>query len=360
MYSGDCAVTMDKNEAKPLTLMEKFKERYRDQKVHVRQKRHSAYGMRLLMSVQAPTQLYMFHCYIIPFLCIEFDIWTQYYLKVIVSFLFVNGMANFVCVICYSTGIPKGRDRPNHPRGFKHRWSQDMPDQFVSLHSDINGTANGYGNGHANIDQNVEPGWNYCDKCQLNSPPRCHHCDTCGTCILKRDHHCYMVGTCIGFRNQRYFAVLAFYAVLCGAVAGYFQYRYIAEVYYPVSTSWKDFIPPVITYQWLFNTVENLPLYLVIMMWQMYLELLFGLFGFVYFTGQMSIIAQGKTLYEISKGIPVTCHNNINTNFRSVFGDFWALNFLFPMQIIFKQRDDGMSWVGTDLDGNSNNNAKLK
>ncbi|XP_069106180.1 palmitoyltransferase ZDHHC15-like isoform X1 [Argopecten irradians] len=335
---------------KPKTLMEKLRAHYNDRQADRRHKNAAKTTMRCLMTIQAPTQLFMFHYYIIPYLFDGYDAWTQYYLKVIVTYMAIQGYSNFLCTILYDTSIPKTKDRPDLP-GLNQRW-ENPPDHFVSIHtSGQNGCAVPI---QSQNDEVSGFEWKYCDICQIYRPPRAHHCDTCQACILKRDHHCFMVGNCIGFKNQRYFVVLTFYAVLVGLIGGYFQYQYLSQYYYPISYSWTDFIPLVATYRWLFGTVETISFHVCIMIYQVYLEILFGLFGFLYFTSQIAIIAQGKTLYELAKSIPIRNLNSINDNFRSVFGDFWVLNFFFPMQIIFRQRDDGRTWVGVKLDHNAN------
>lgn len=343
-------VTVEVGNDEPATLIGKWRAHYNSKRGNKRHKRAAKITMRCLMAVQAPMQLFMMHYYIIPYLFEEYDDWTRYYLKVAMTFLCVEGLANFLCTILYDTSIPRTRDRPYLPN-LTNRWD-NPPDQFVSLLTvNQNGSAV---NIPSNDDEKSGFEWRYCEICQMNTPPRAHHCDTCEACILKRDHHCFMVGNCIGFRNQRYFVVLSFYAVLCGFVGGYLKYRYLMGVYYPVCYSWTDFIPPVAGYRWMFGTVEGLSLHINLMITQLYLEFLFGFFGFIYFTSQITIISQGITLYELAKFVPIRSLNSVNTNFRSVFGDFWALNFLFPMQLIFRQREDGIVWEGIKMDHNAN------
>ncbi|XP_033731303.1 probable protein S-acyltransferase 6 isoform X1 [Pecten maximus] len=339
---------------KPQSLMEKFRERYNDQEVDKRIKLSSQRWVRGLMIFQAPTQLFMFHYYIIPYLFEDYDEWTQYYLKVFVTYTAIQCVINYLCTILYDTSITNTKDRPDLP-GLTDRW-ENPPDHFVPLYNNQNGGAVQMQMPEEDDESGFE--WKYCEICKIYKPPRTHHCNLCKVCILKRDHHCYMVGNCIGFKNQRYFVVLAFYVALIGLLSGYFQYRYLQVFYYPDSSSWTDFIPPVAFYRWLFGTVDTLSLHVCIMILHVYLEFLFGFIGFIYFNSQLAIISKGKTLYEMTKFIPVRNLNSINRNFRSVFGDFWALNFFFPMQLIFRQRDDGKSWEGIKLDHNANLQAK--
>jgi hypothetical protein len=57
-----------------------------------------------------------------------------------------------------------------------------------------------------------ESGLSYCGICSAWKPPRTHHCSRCGRCSLKFDHHCFYIANCVGYRNQKYFYLLLFYA----------------------------------------------------------------------------------------------------------------------------------------------------
>lgn len=335
-----------------MTLMEKWKNRHKHMAdTPTRFKQHT----RILYAFQSTTQLYMFMVYIIPRL-FE-DEWSQYWLKVLTVFLCIQWLMNFFCTILYSTDIKKTRDNPSVQ--VKDRW-ENPPEYFESLISD---TPNSNSNGHASqviqmqmVDSGMQ--WSYCEKCEMNIPPRARHCSVCKTCILKRDHHCYFAGTCIGFRNQRFFFVWAFYSIWVGALGFYFTYLYLREFYWPQAYSWTDFIPMVSFYRWYYQQTEISP-HIILLITHLYLELVCAFMGMVYFTVQTVLVTKGVTMFEFTKVISVKNTNSINANFRSVFGDFWALNFLFPMIILFKQRDDGMQWHGVKIDynGNVNNNG---
>ena len=105
--------------------------------------------------------------------------------------------------------------------------------------------------------------WKWCNKCQMNVPPRSHHCKVylhgiflffvkakstslysvifllfvsgkiCRKCILKRSHHCFLTNTCIGFTNQRYFLMMSFYlAIGCiGSLWGGLDYMFQDDLY---------------------------------------------------------------------------------------------------------------------------------
>lgn len=296
------------------------------------------------MLFQAPTQLYVFLWHIIPYLFSDCNPWTRYYLSVLCCFVLVNGLANWFCVILYDPSYPKTKDNP-----FLEVNNRDEPpEQFVPL---IEQSRNNQ-NGNCVYDLTSKEGlqWTYCDICEMNIPPRAHHCNYCKKCILKRDHHCFMVGNCIGFKNQRYFVVLAFYAMITGIVGGYFNYRYIRQLIWPQLYSWGELVFPVAIWKSIFGSVS--PLYALIIL-HMWLEVTFGLIGIVYFFSQMFICINGKTLYETTMKIPVINKNSINRNLRSVFGACWALNFLFPMTLIFRQRDDGIHWENVKIDYNT-------
>ncbi|XP_021359719.1 palmitoyltransferase ZDHHC22-like [Mizuhopecten yessoensis] len=349
--AGEVAVDIGDQDSPP-SLMEQLRihYKYKGKRTDKRHKRNVKNAVRWLVAFQAPSQLYMLHAYLIAYLLEDYDEWTHYYLKVLVTYGAIQIVANYLCTILYDTRLVKTRDRPDLP-GVSDRWD-NPPDQFVSLHTDNqNGSAVPIQPDDAD-DSGFE--WKYCERCEMHQPPRTHHCDICEACILKRDHHCFVVGTCVGFKNQRYFVVLTFYAVIYGIFGGFLQFKYLQQMYYPVSYAWTDFIPPVAFYRWLFGRVDAMSLHVCIMIFHVYLEFLYGIIGFIYFTSQMMMIPRGKTLHELKKFIPIRNLNSINRNFRSVFGDFWVLNFFFPMQVIFPQTDDGKTWEGVKLDHNAN------
>ncbi|KAL3870472.1 hypothetical protein ACJMK2_038527 [Sinanodonta woodiana] len=291
-------------------------------------------SMRTLMLFQFTTQLYITLKYITPYLFEDIkDEWLQYLFCVFVWFLGLNGIANWLCVMLYNPAVDKSRDRPNLP--VQTRWD-NPPEKFIPL---IYKTSQQDGSVVHDSPMKDEIPWKYCATCKIFIPPRAHHCDYCKICIVKRDHHCFMVGNCIGFRNQRYFIILTFYTMIVGGLGGFLTYKYVRYVYWEKDAeSWTDLLFPIAIYKCVFGTTKVVHCILTI---HLLLEPLFGVIGFVYFTSQMMLSMEGKTII-----------NSINKNLRSVFGDFWALNFLFPMTIIFRQRDDGIHWEGIIYDHN--------
>lgn len=335
---------------KDLSLMEKWRR-------HVEEKKKSGQDAKVgiclittLLSFQIPSQLVMFVYYIIPTLFIEYSPWVQYYLKVLVMVGCLEFTANYLCVRLYDTVYRTTRDNPQ-PKEILNRWN-NPPEKFEPLL----GHSNGMANGHMTDDHGSLP-WTHCEKCNMNIPPRTHHCDFCKACVLKRDHHCFMVGTCIGHKNQRYFVVVAFWTMMCGLFGALFTFVYVSHIHWPFAP-WTDFFLPVTVYRTLWS--DKIPLHIGIMILHLHLECMFGFLGFFYFISQMLIIAQGKTLHELAKEVPVKNFNSVNSNFVSVFGNFWALNFIFPMQILFPQTDDGIKWEGVKLDYNANCEKSVK
>lgn len=338
-----------------MTLMEKWKHQYGNRKKAARKSANSSKKYAQIMyAFQCTTQLYVFLWYIVPRLFIDYDEWTQYWLKVLVVFICIEWLMNYFCTICYSTDIPITRDNPTME--MKEKW-ENPPEFFESRHP-IHTLSNGHAPQIINYprDDGGIP-WRYCESCEIYIPPRAHHCDICQKCILKRDHHCYLVGTCIGFRNQRYFYILSFYTVWIGFVALYFTVKYLQTFYWPNASSWTNILPPVAIYRWL-RGAEDLSFHIVLLIIHLYVESLAGLLGIIYCSAQTTLVTWGITMFEFSKQAKVKNSNSINANFRSVFGDFWALNFLFPMPILFKQREDGYKWIGIKIDHNSNYQKK--
>ena len=302
--------------------------------------------MRALYMFQAPTQLYAFIVHIVPY--VFEDPWTIYYMRLLCCFICINACANWLAVILYDPGFRKSKDNPYI--NISHH-ADNPPDQFRPL---IQESLQNHQTDHVIYDMTSKEAlpWEYCELCEMHIPPRAHHCKFCKKCILKRDHHCFMVGNCIGFKNQRYFIVLAFYVAIAGGIGCYFTYKYLTEVWWPEATSWTDWIPPFAFYKWLFwGGVKG---HVCLMLVHLYLEFLFGFVGCFYFVSQFAITVDGKTLFEVVKKVPIRNTNSIKRNLKSVFGELWFLNFLFPMTLVLKQRDDGIHWEGLKYDHNAN------
>nr|KAG5687363.1 hypothetical protein BaRGS_025369 [Batillaria attramentaria] len=77
-----------------------------------------------------------------------------------------------------------------------------------------------------------------------------------------------------------------------------------------------------------------------------YMQCVFGPLSTIYAYDQFKFIARGKTIYEIAKEKKILVTSSRSKNFQLVFGDYWLLNFLFPAQIIFKQKNDGLHYDG--------------
>uniref|UniRef100_K1QA77 Palmitoyltransferase n=1 Tax=Magallana gigas TaxID=29159 RepID=K1QA77_MAGGI len=331
--------TNEAEEDEPSTLMGKWRKHYEEKKREGHQSRRMLYLCWALWVFQTPTQPYMAFAHIIPYIMYEFTDWTQYYVKVIYIFCVIQTLGNLVCVTLYSTRYVKTRDRPE-AQEVRERW-ENAPDQFGLPMAEVL-------NGH--LPDNGGIPWSYCDKCDMMKPPRAHHCKVCKACILKRDHHCFVIGTCVGHYNQRYFVVLTFYATIVGFGGVVLTACYLSMLYWPEAV-WTDFLLPVAIYRGLFGAMKG---YIAIMIVHLYTASFIGLFGLLYFTSQLIIVTKGVTLYELAKNVPIRNNKSTNANFVEVFGNFWFLNFIFPMTIMFPLENDGTTWKGIKLDHNSN------
>jgi palmitoyltransferase len=273
-------------------------------------------------------------------------------MNVLIWYVVMNMLANWFCVMLYSAAYPKTKDNP-----YLHMEQHDtnLPDHFAARIEQASSQSGA--NGHCVYDMTTKEGlpWNFCDKCSMHVPFRTHHCDSCKACILKRDHHCYMVGTCIGFKNQRYWIILTFYVAVNCILCGTLVFKYVRNMVWPEMTSWTDLVFPITIWRTIFGSIPSIHCILIL---QLYVDLVYGMLSFAYFSIQMCITMDGKTLFEVNKKIPVRNMNSANQNMKSVFGDFWGLNFLFPMTLVFRQRDDGIHWDGIKLDQNANENRR--
>lgn len=195
---------------------------------------------RFLFVFQALTQIYVTLNYLIPFVYEDFDPWVQYYLKVFAFYLFIMCMTNWLCVILYSSEYVPSRDRPDVDT---RQWWERAPERFGSNTSLIQAASNLGSRAAVDVSEKGGLPWKYCQKCQMDIPPRAHHCRFCRRCILRRDHHCFLIGCCIGHWNQRYFVVLAGYATVVGYYGAYLTITYLRYHHDNDMSLWVYFLP---------------------------------------------------------------------------------------------------------------------
>lgn len=65
-------------------------------------------------------------------------------------------------------------------------------------------------------------------------------------------------------------------------------------------------------------------------------------------------MCEGKTMAEVRKKKNLKMTSSLTDNFRLVFGDYWMLNFLFPVHMIFKQESDGTRFEGVKMEPEPN------
>ncbi|KAK6167573.1 hypothetical protein SNE40_021567 [Patella caerulea] len=345
-----------------MSLMDKFREHIRITPPRNRFKNIS----RIITFIQAFSQVYMALQYLIPYVFEAYDPWTIYYLKVFACYLFIMAAANWLCVMLYDTSVIKTKDQP-FPNFTKTGTFPNylQSDQYIqkrcndAIEIEVEESGNrGDQNGNC-LQEKDELSWKYCNLCDMQTPPRSHHCKICKVCILKRDHHCYLTGCCIGFKNQRYFIVMAFYVWVANFLSYFLTYVYLRDKFWPTA-SLTDATWPVAFYK---TIVGDMFFHHTVLLVHLYVLTLFTPLGFVYFASQFTLISQGITPHELQKKIPIRNTLSIDKNFQSVFGDFWLINFLFPGQLLFRQRDDGFSWDGIKLmnmDKKSKTGIKLR
>lgn len=301
--------------------------------------------VRAMMIFFAPTIMYAFLWHITPFMLEDFGPWTIYYANVAVVFSIMNMVINWLATILYDPSYPKTSDNPF----FQQQNQNNLPEYFQPL-IELNQSQNN-SNGHCVYDMTEKEAlpWEYCEQCKMNIPPRAYHCKVCKKCVLKRDHHCYLVGNCVGFKNQRYFIVMNYYIMLVGLGGGAITYFYIQGAIWPELNGWYELLFPIAI---LSSFVGQIKVLHALVILQIYTEFFFGFIGFIYFSSQLTLSMSGITLYEAAKKIPIKNNNTAKRNLRSVFGQLWALNFIFPMTLVFRQTDDGIHWENVKIDHN--------
>ena len=59
----------------------------------------------------------------------------------------------------------------------------------------------------------------------------------------------------------------------------------------------------------------------------------------------MVIISTGLTFHEFKAHKKARPYRTISQNYREVFGPFWMLNFLMPMQLVFRPKEIEMPTI---------------
>ena len=282
------------------------------------------------------SELYVALRYVIPWYYVELDPWTQYWIKVFCVFIFIQTIANWLCVTFTSTNIFKTADKPD-PTNKK----QQTPEtEFISLcMHDIEDVQPVSANSVSDKQKHVF-GWRRCEECDIDQPPRAHHCRICRKCILKRDHHCYMSGVCVGFWNQRYFVIMNFYIAIASIYGVICIYSYYVH-HVHADWLWTDFVLPWTLVKWLTGSFD---FHMMLMTFHLYTLWWTGPVAASFFFWQMLLIYRGLTNREFRSNLRVRCTASVSDKFRSVFGAFWLINFIFPAQIIFRQVGDGVHW----------------
>ena len=180
--------------------------------------------------------------------------------------------------------------------------------------------------------------WKHCSNCQLEVPPRAHHCKVCKVCILKRDHHCFFTGSCVGFSNERYFISLLFYLVAGSLYFMYLVLLHLDDPYPMWSRRGLNYFPLVAVWNWFTGDMFT---YHFLLLVQFYVTVFMGSICLCYFVWELMMVYRGQTSYEATRGVHVF-RVDPSTHFRTVFGPFWMLNFIFPMPI--SQEGDGIHW----------------
>ena len=326
-----------------MSLMEKIKLSWKGEEISPTVTRMSDMMASFSFLFVAITELYVILGYCIPYGYREWTHMSRYYLKVFACYVFVQSLANWLCVRCYQSKFKVTDDRPDLT---KQLWD-DHPQDIVqngkmSPRADPQKTGQGERDYFASSSANLSLHWHYCYSCHMKVPPRAHHCKICKVCILRRDHHCYMTGVCIGHYNQRYFVVMNFYIIIASCYGLYEIVKYLGDNFYPNSVASDYFLPKTI-YVW-FMYDDEIPTEIMLMIVHCYFLWWTGFAAIGFFIMQNVAIFLGLTTHESQHQVPVRSTGSIAENFREVFGALWGFNYLWPAQIVFRQPGDGTSW----------------
>ena len=314
-----------------MSLMEKWQRSWKGEEIDPRITKMSDHMATFCFFFIAITELYVILEFVIPYRYREWDEMNQYYLKVFACYVFVQSMANWLCVRCYQSAYKVSADRPDS--------SNDTTWEGFS-----NGkmSPRGEGDYFASSSANLSLHWHHCYACNMKVPPRAHHCKICKRCILRRDHHCYMSGVCIGHHNQRYFIVMNFYIMIASLYGLYEIIGYLGDHFYPTAST-SDFFLPKTIYVW-FVYDDVIPTEIMLMVVHCYFLWWTGFTALGFVLMQILAVYQGLTSHESQHNVPVRSVGTTSENFREVFGVLWGFNFFWPSQILFRQSLDGTHW----------------
>ncbi|XP_053384881.1 palmitoyltransferase ZDHHC21-like isoform X2 [Mercenaria mercenaria] len=182
--------------------------------------------------------------------------------------------------------------------------------------------------------------WTPCLRCNRPRPPRCHHCPQCNVCVLKRDHHCHFAGACIGYKNLRHFSVFLFWA----SVATVFSTLHAVPYYYYhviQNTSFFDLIFPVAIARSALGYISWKNAFFIVLSWIL-VTFLYWATSFLQIV--VDLIRLGKTTFERDHKMELTDKRCLSDKLRSVYGNYWILNFIIPLHFVFEPIDDPLNW----------------
>lgn len=162
----------------------------------------------------------------------------------------------------------------------------------------------------------------------------------CSRCLLKQDHHCFFARNCVGYLNMRHFIVMIFWSFISSVIGFAHALAFLSIEVIP-NSGYVDALPFVAFVRWLFGYSHFRVGVMVLVVW--------FLVFFVVLTASMlsegcKWILKGKTSYELDNGIAIYDCRNYRDKLRAVFGDYWLLNFLFPMHWKFHPDEDPVNW----------------
>ena len=154
--------------------------------------------------------------------------------------------------------------------------------------------------------------YNFCERWDIEKPPRTHHWSYCNRCVMRLDHHWYIIGQWIGFGNIKQFILFTLYTFIDKSIGGFWLFYIFSHNYFED----EGFIS--VAFNYLFLGI---------------LWILFSLLWIFLFSQSMLWAYYNTSAIEVRQfefNNPFT-YDKISENLKEVFGvEDWFIWYLLP------------------------------